>query len=313
MTGLAFISYRRDDTREIAQALYLQLKQDFGAGQLFMDVNSIRAGEAWPDRVRQRLAGASVLLALIGPGWLRATDKYGRRRIDDKTDWVRNEILFALQKPIPIVPVVINHTENLPEPEGLPPELARLPLTQAKILRLDTEWTVDVAALSNLLTQYGLFRDEMPRSPLPSAQKRQTPALTEQELGEALEGLPEWEEWVDSLAIEYPGVRQELRRTFTFQSFPEAIAFMSFVAPRFEERKPPTVEQRMESTPNPIDDLGCGEQDHEVRRGGGADGRRRLSRVQKNEERRRWVTGISATTPSTASCSSAISSRPSAS
>jgi hypothetical protein len=46
MTGLAFISYRRDDTREIAQALYLQLKQDFGAGQLFMDVNPIRAGEA---------------------------------------------------------------------------------------------------------------------------------------------------------------------------------------------------------------------------------------------------------------------------
>jgi len=237
MSGLAFISYRRDDTKEIAQALYLQLKQDFGSGQLFMDINSIRAGEAWPDRVRERLDEATVVLALMGPGWLIAADKYGRRRIDDPTDWVRNELLLALRKRIPIVPVVMNHTENLPNPDGLPPELKELPLAQAKILRLDSDWTADVAALSNLLLQFGLFREPVPPQPAPSRRKARTPALSHQELREALEGLPEWEEWVDSLAIEYPNVRQELRRTFTFKNFPEAIAFMNFVAPRFEERK----------------------------------------------------------------------------
>jgi hypothetical protein len=49
----------------------------------------------------------------------------------------------------------------------------------------------------------------MPRLPSPSLKKRDTAALTEQELAEPLEGLPEWEEWVDSLAIEYPGLRAE--------------------------------------------------------------------------------------------------------
>ncbi len=238
MSGLAFISYRRDDTSQVAQALYLQLKEMFGAGQLFMDTNSIRAGEAWPDRVKSRLQDATVLLALMGPGWLIAADKFGRRRIDDRTDWVRNEILDALKKPTPIIPIVINHTQNLPDPDGLPRELKALPLRQAKILRLDpAEWTGDVAALSNLLPEFGLFREGIPPQPPPSLKKARTPALTEDELATALESLSEWEEWVDSLPIEYPKVRQELRRTFTFKDFPEAIAFMNFVAPQFEKRQ----------------------------------------------------------------------------
>ncbi|MCU1347998.1 MAG: hypothetical protein JWO56_1028 [Acidobacteria bacterium] len=86
MSALAFISYRRDDTSQIAQALYLQLKELFGSGQLFMDVNSIRVGEAWPADVRKRLDEATVVLALVGPGWLTAADKNGRRRIDDPGD-----------------------------------------------------------------------------------------------------------------------------------------------------------------------------------------------------------------------------------
>jgi 4a-hydroxytetrahydrobiopterin dehydratase len=49
--------------------------------------------------------------------------------------------------------------------------------------------------------------------------------------------LPEWEEWVDALALEYPRVRQELRRTFTFGDFTEAVRFMQFIAPRFDERR----------------------------------------------------------------------------
>jgi hypothetical protein len=52
MPGLAFISYRREDTGPIAQGLYLQLKGRFGSGQLFMDVNSIAVGSRWPQRVK---------------------------------------------------------------------------------------------------------------------------------------------------------------------------------------------------------------------------------------------------------------------
>lgn len=239
MSSLAFLSYRRDDTSQVAQALYLQLKEVFGSGQLFMDVNSIRAGEAWPERIRRRIEEATLLLLLIGPSWLFACDKYGRRRIDDRTDWVRNEILHALRKEIPIIPIAVDDRANLPVREALPTELQRLPLVQAEVLRLDpAEWSADVSRLGRVLRGYGLVpRDAHESKPVPSLIKQRAPALSDEELAKALGRLPEWEPWRDTLAHEYPVMRQELRRTFTFRSFKEAIAFMKFVAPRFEKRQ----------------------------------------------------------------------------
>ncbi|MFL6248569.1 MAG: 4a-hydroxytetrahydrobiopterin dehydratase [Thermoanaerobaculia bacterium] len=237
MGGLTFISYRRDDTSQIAQALYLQLKERFSSGQLFMDANSIRAGVAWPQRIKREIKRATVMLALMGPGWLRVADQYGQRRIDDPTDWVRNELLYALQERIPIIPLVINHRQNLPATAGMPKELRRLSFKQARVLHLGpAEWSADVLALGNLLAEYGMTsKDVLPPSHVPSKKKSRTPALSEKKLAEALAMLPEWERWADSLALEFPHVRQELRRTLQFDNFPDAIEFMASLAPRFQE------------------------------------------------------------------------------
>ena len=37
-----------------------------------------------------------VLLALIGPNWLTIADNYGRRRLDNETDWGPMETARAL-------------------------------------------------------------------------------------------------------------------------------------------------------------------------------------------------------------------------
>ena len=108
MTGLAFINYRRDDSAQISQGLYFQLKARFGSGQLFMDVNSVMVGQPWPARIQTRLQKASVVLAVIGPGWLTAADKFGRRKLDAPTDWVREELSVALSDGIPIIPLVFD-------------------------------------------------------------------------------------------------------------------------------------------------------------------------------------------------------------
>ena len=108
MTGLAFISYRRDDSAQISQGLYFQLKARFGSGQLFMDVNSVMVGQPWPARIQTRLQKASVVLAVIGPGWLTAADKFGRRKLDAPTDWVREELSVALSDGIPIILLVFD-------------------------------------------------------------------------------------------------------------------------------------------------------------------------------------------------------------
>jgi hypothetical protein len=92
MAGLAFISYRREDTGPLAQSLYLQLKGRFGSGQLFMDVNSVPIGNPWPPLAQDKLQKATVVLAVIGPAWLTPSDQYGRRRLDKAEDWVRSNL-----------------------------------------------------------------------------------------------------------------------------------------------------------------------------------------------------------------------------
>jgi 4a-hydroxytetrahydrobiopterin dehydratase len=125
----------------------------------------------------------------------------------------------------------------LPDAADLPGDLARLPLMQAKALRLEpVEWSEDVRTLSEVFVELGFVREPVPTQPEPSAKIRKTPLLTPGELADALRELDEWEEWGDSLTLEYPRVRQELRRTFTFATFLQAIAFMHFVAPRLEEK-----------------------------------------------------------------------------
>jgi pterin-4a-carbinolamine dehydratase len=236
MPGLAFINYRRDETSQIAQALYMQLKESFGAGQLFLDVNSIRIGEEWPNRIKHKLETATVVLALIGPGWLTTMNKHGKRRIDDPSDWVRKELVYAIEKKTPIVPIVINHKQNLPDAAGLPPKLRSLNLAQAKVLHLDpAEWRADLLVLSRELLNFGLRQERLHWQPPSLKKQEEARPLSEDELAGALKTLPEWEEWVDALALEYPLERHELRRTFMFDSFLEAIEFMKEIAPLCED------------------------------------------------------------------------------
>jgi pterin-4a-carbinolamine dehydratase len=237
MAGLAFISYRRGDAAELAQALYQQLKSRFGSGQLFMDVNSIPAASRWPDRIAAQLERATVVLALIGPGWLTASDKYGRRRLDDERDWVRLELATAMRSNIPILPVFIGSRVKVPPRKALPRALAELPVRQGKRLHPGSgSWPDEMKILSDHLLRFGLSDDVIPDvRPVPSQIKRDARVLSPAALDEALAGLPGWEPWEEGLAREYPLLRHELRKNFVFPSFEKAVEFMAFMAPRFQE------------------------------------------------------------------------------
>jgi pterin-4a-carbinolamine dehydratase len=238
VTGLAFVSYRRDDTSALAQSLYLQLKARFGSGQLFMDVNSIRPGEEWPARIRSRIEKASAVVALIGPQWLLSRDRYGRRRLDFDDDWVRLELSAALRDGKPIIQVLVGDDTKPPPAEALPADLGELPLRQTIHLRTDpVEWAAGVRAIGDELLDYGLTEHGILPDvlPVPSLTKARTPPLGEAELSEELRELPGWEPWEDSLAREYPRLRQELRKNFVFPTFDLAAGFMTFMTPRFSE------------------------------------------------------------------------------
>ena len=93
-----FISYRRADSVHAVHAIAAQLGARFGPSQVFMDLRSIAPGDQWPRRIRTELTSSRVVLAVIGPEWLKSHDEYGRRRVDLEDDWVRQELALAIHK-----------------------------------------------------------------------------------------------------------------------------------------------------------------------------------------------------------------------
>src|SRR5580700_2282633 len=108
MAGKIFLSYRREDTAGFALALYGRLEQSFPAEALFMDVEGgIPAGHDFVQVLETQVAQCYVLLALIGHGWLTASDDTGTRRLDNPDDFVRIEIESAMRLGKRVIPVLV--------------------------------------------------------------------------------------------------------------------------------------------------------------------------------------------------------------
>jgi pterin-4a-carbinolamine dehydratase len=220
----AFISYRRSDASEVARGLHVQLRDRFGGNHIFMDVAGIAMGEVWPERLQRELERSSVLLMVVGPGWLTAADVYGRRRLDQEGDWVSAELRGALDRKIPVIPLLLDKVTTLPPPEALPEALRAVLSYQAFQLRNDY-WDDDVNRLClELISRHGFVDLESPVL-LPDRRVK-IPALTDTELDVALRELPGWEPVQSMLARDYPNARLELRRAYRFRSFKKAMEFM---------------------------------------------------------------------------------------
>jgi hypothetical protein len=131
--GTIFISYRRGQDAGFAGRLFDRLERTFRREALFMDVDSIAPGEDFVSILEARVAECDVLLALIGRGWLTATDEAGRRRLDNPEDLVRIEIATALAQAKRVIPVLIDDVP-MPRSEDLP-EILR-PLVRRQATRL---------------------------------------------------------------------------------------------------------------------------------------------------------------------------------
>jgi pterin-4a-carbinolamine dehydratase len=189
-----------------------------------MDVSTIPPAAEWPERIRHALEAANLVLALIGPGWLSAADSYSRRRIDDESDWVRNELCLAISRNLPILPVLIKGVEYMPIAEALPTEIADLANRQAFSLR-DEHWEADLNSLvSRLVSEYGFIENQKPvLKPIPAVNIR---PMSEAELDHELSLLSGWEPVESVSPGDYPNSRFELRKYFRFKTFREAIRFM---------------------------------------------------------------------------------------
>src|SRR5262249_25599283 len=101
------------------------------------------------EAVRQKVNVADVVLVLIGPRWLTATDDEGRWRLADENDLVRLEIVTGLERNSRVIPVLVQGA-SMPRAKDLPGALAGLAQRNAFEIR-DTHFDQDVAQLVDAL------------------------------------------------------------------------------------------------------------------------------------------------------------------
>jgi TIR domain len=163
MSGLIFISYRREESRWSARSLYDRLSASFGPKQIFMDIDAIALGEDFIKAIERTVSECDVLIAIIGANWLTSKDDQGDRRLNDPEDFVRMEIANALSRDIRVIPVLVDGA-LMPRPTELPDDLK--PLVRRNALRIsDTSFDGDcqrlVAAIKQVLETERLQKERL--------------------------------------------------------------------------------------------------------------------------------------------------------
>ncbi|RJQ46110.1 MAG: toll/interleukin-1 receptor domain-containing protein [Nitrospiraceae bacterium] len=128
-----FISYRHDDSEGWAGRLSEALQRAYGEKAVFFDLDSIAAAENWKHRIDECLENSKIMIVMIGPKWLTISDSSGRRRLDDPDDIVRQEIIAAISRHIPILTLLVGNA-TLPKPDDLPDALRNILTYQAQEL-----------------------------------------------------------------------------------------------------------------------------------------------------------------------------------
>ena len=148
MSGI-FISYRHEDSQELAGRLFDRLAQRFGKDRVFRDIDAIDPGAKFAEVIAERIGDCDALVALIGKGWLDAKDAQGRRRLDLPNDFVKAEIAEALAQNKLVIPALIEGTP-MPARDALPPQIAGLADCNALPIS-DSRFDFDIGRLVSVI------------------------------------------------------------------------------------------------------------------------------------------------------------------
>ncbi|WP_145832116.1 TIR domain-containing protein [Bradyrhizobium huanghuaihaiense] len=146
-----FISYRREDGPGVAGLIFDRLLKKYSKRDLFID------SDAWSEEavaVHDLTASrCCLMLAIIGPRWIDTKDHDGRPRLFSDKDYVRREIVLALRRGIPVIPVLVDGAA-MPAVNDLPENLRSLasrPVLKLRHIRFDSDLLAIEGILEELL------------------------------------------------------------------------------------------------------------------------------------------------------------------
>ena len=148
-----FLNYRKVDADFAAALLDQGLSERFGSGAVFLASKSIELGVDWEAEMFAAVERSLALLVVMGRNWLTASKADGTRCLDDPADFVRREIIAALDHGKKVVPVRLGIN---PPPLDEVPEVLRPAMARQGIQVRFRSSAVDIDHLATKL------RDEIP-------------------------------------------------------------------------------------------------------------------------------------------------------
>lgn len=141
-----FISYRRIDSGDITGRIYDRLIQRFDRDSVFKDVDSIPLGVDFRKYLMDYVGLCDVLIAVIGKHWLTHNSASDGGSLGNSRDFVSIEIESALERHVPITPVLVQGA-TMPSEEELPDKLRSFAYYNAIPVRPDPDFNQDCARL----------------------------------------------------------------------------------------------------------------------------------------------------------------------
>ena len=137
-----FISYRRDDGAANAARISDRLATEFGAANIFMDIDKLIPGQRFDKELQEALLRCDFFIVIIGSRWFALL---GEKQSGGKRDYARIELAAALEREIPVIPVLVENSK-LPDEEALPLDIQRLVLHHKHDIAFE-HFSRDVAGL----------------------------------------------------------------------------------------------------------------------------------------------------------------------
>lgn len=119
-----FLNYRTADEPFGVALIEQALSDRFGSEAVFFASRSIDLGASWESEMFTAVTRSTALLAVMGRYWRGAVDERGNAQIDNPDDFVRREILAAIQLGKTVIPIRL----GVPRPKAseIPAELHTL-------------------------------------------------------------------------------------------------------------------------------------------------------------------------------------------
>ena len=141
-----FISYRRADAADVTGRIRDRLAAHVGAGNVFMDVESIDLGKDFRDAIASAITAFDAVLVIMCPSWLDIADQSGRRRLENEHDPVRVEIETALMQRKRVIPLLAGGA-TMPAAEDLPESIRSFAFLNGLRVRPDPDFDNDMGVL----------------------------------------------------------------------------------------------------------------------------------------------------------------------